>query len=106
MQPGCPRGHFSCLPASNRGHPTLAGPVTDELHLCVHACAYACRLAGMVNLGFEMEDVADVADVSILWSSLNRFHWAWCAIGAYLNMLLQTRVHKHGRPYLRQIFSF
>jgi hypothetical protein len=37
---------------SNRGHLTLAGPVTEELHLCVHACAYACRLAGMVSLGF------------------------------------------------------
>ena len=41
----------------------LAGPVTDELHLCVHACAYACRLAGKVNLGFQMED--GEADVSI-----------------------------------------
>jgi hypothetical protein len=52
------------LPVSNRGQPTLAGPATEELHLCVHACAYACRLAGMVNLGFYM---GDVALVSIFW---------------------------------------
>ena len=44
----CPRGQ-KC------GLPTLAGPVTEELHLCVHACAYACRLAGKVNLGFQLE---------------------------------------------------
>lgn len=39
----------------------LAGPVTEELHLCVHACAYACRLAGKVNLGFQMKGEADVS---------------------------------------------
>ena len=34
----------------------LAGPVTEELHLCVHACAYACRLAGKGNLGLQIGD--------------------------------------------------
>lgn len=67
MQPACPRGQFSCLPASNRGHPTLAGPVTNELHLRVHEYAYACRLAGMVNLGPHTTAILQVKDT--LWLS-------------------------------------
>ena len=39
----------------------LAGPVTEELHLHVHACAYACRLAGKVDLGLQNEGEADVS---------------------------------------------
>ena len=61
----------------NRGHPTLAGPVTEELHLCVHACAYACRLAGMVNLGFPMAEVADDKHtyLTLVFTVMDRLHW-------------------------------